>query len=106
MSAVRSVLLALAVFPAVLQAQVPTKCLEIESILVDACNPSDLCPGSSEGQNEMVRFRTGPQATPIGALEADWPNNTWRGLVQNGTTAQLTFKVRVQLCCKLVLAMA
>ena len=90
MSAVRSVLLALAVLPALLQAQVPTKCLEIESILVDACNPSDLCPGSSEGQNEMVRFRTGPQATPIGALEADWPNNTWRGLVQNGTTAQLT----------------
>ncbi len=71
-------------------AQVPTKCLEIESILVDACNPSDLCPGSSEGQNEMVRFRTGPQATAITDIEADWPNNSWRGLEQNAVTAQVT----------------
>ncbi len=86
----RSVLLALLSSPVLLFAQIPTKCVEIESILVDACNPSDLCPGSSEGQNEMVRFRTGPQATPIGTLVADWPNNTWRGLVQNSTTAQLT----------------
>jgi gliding motility-associated-like protein len=71
-------------------AQIPTQCLEIESILVDACNPSDICPGSSEGQNEMVRFRTGPQAIAIGDLEADWPNNSWQGLVQNATTAQIT----------------
>lgn len=86
----RSVLLASFLVAFEAWAQVPTKCLEIESILVDACNPSDLCPGSSEGQNEMVRFRTGPQATAIGDLEADWPNNSWRGLVQNSTTAQLT----------------
>lgn len=71
-------------------AQVPTKCLEIESILVDACNPSDLCSGSSEGQNEMVRFRVGPAPIALNDLEADWPNNPWRGLIQNGTTAQLT----------------
>ncbi|MEZ4755920.1 MAG: gliding motility-associated C-terminal domain-containing protein [Flavobacteriales bacterium] len=73
-----------------LLAQVPTKCLEIESILVDACNPSDLCSGSSEGQNEMVRFRVGPAPIALNDLEADWPNNPWRGLIQNGTTAQLT----------------
>lgn len=71
-------------------AQIPTKCLEIESILVDACNPSALCAGSSEGQNEMVRFRVGPEPIAIGDLEADWPNNTWRGLVQNATTASIT----------------
>lgn len=71
-------------------AQVPTKCLEIESILVDACNASDLCSGSSEGQNEMVRFRVGPAPIALNDLEADWPNNPWRGLIQNGTTAQLT----------------
>jgi len=73
-----------------MQAQIPTKCLEIESILVDACNPSALCPGSTEGQNEMVRFRVGPAPLAISDLEADWPNNNWRGLVQNATTASLT----------------
>lgn len=71
-------------------AQIPTKCLEIESILVDACNPAALCAGSSEGQNEMVRFRVGPEPIAIGDLEADWPNNTWRGLVQTTTTASIT----------------
>lgn len=71
-------------------AQIPTQCLEIESILVDACNPTTTCPGSSEGQNEMVRFRTGPQAIALNQLEVDWPNNTWQGLVQNATTADLT----------------
>ncbi len=73
-----------------MMAQVPTKCLEIERILVDACSPTDLCPGSSEGRNEMVRFRVGPAPIALGDLEADWPNNPWRGLVQNSTTAQLT----------------
>ncbi len=86
----RIVLLASFLFAIQTWAQVPTKCLEIESILVDACNPSDLCPGSSEGQNEMVRFRTGPQSTAITDIEADWPNNSWRGLAQNATTAQVT----------------
>lgn len=86
----RSVLLVVVLVPALLVAQVPIKCLEIESILVDACNPSDLCPGSSEGQNEMVRFRTGPDPIALDDIEADWPNNSWRGLVQNTLTAQLT----------------
>lgn len=71
-------------------AQIPTQCLEIESILVDACNPSDVCPGGTEGQNEMVRFITGPIAIALNELEADWPNNPWRGLVQNATTASIT----------------
>lgn len=71
-------------------AQIPTQCLEIESILVDACNPSDLCSGSTEGQNEMVRFRTGPDAIALDELEADWPNNPWRGLAQNANTASIT----------------
>ena len=77
-------------FAAPLNAQTPTKCLEIESILVDACNPTSTCPGAEEGENEMVRFKTGPQETDIDDLEADWPNGTWRGLVQNNTTASLT----------------
>jgi len=71
-------------------AQVPTQCLEIESILVDACIDLAQCPGGAEGQNEMVRFRTGPQPIALAELEADWPNNSWNGLVQNATTADLT----------------
>ncbi|MEO7081986.1 MAG: hypothetical protein ABIY71_10685, partial [Flavobacteriales bacterium] len=43
-----------------LRAQIPTKCLEIESILVDACISETDCPSSTEGMNEMVRFITGP----------------------------------------------
>lgn len=71
-------------------AQIPTKCLEIESILVDACNPSSTCPGSTEGQNEMVRFRVGPAPIALTSFSANWPNGTWRGLVQNATTASIT----------------
>lgn len=71
-------------------AQVPDQCFEIESILVDACNPSGPCPGSAEGENEMVRFITGPVPIALDDLEADWPNGSWRGLVQNATTASLT----------------
>lgn len=76
--------------PLVSGAQIPTQCLEIESILVDACNPASACPGSTEGENEMVRFKTGQQAIALSELEADWPNNNWLGLVQNATTASLT----------------
>ena len=83
-------LLATFVGPVFAIAQIPTKCLEIESILVDACIDQNLCPGASEGQNEMVRFRTGPQSTALSDLVADWPNNSWNGLVQNSTTATLT----------------
>lgn len=82
--------LVVALFVGQAHAQVPTKCLEIESILVDACNPTAICAGSSEGQNEMVRFRVGPDPIAIGDLEADWPNGIWRGLVQNPTTASIT----------------
>ena len=78
-------------------AQVPTKCLEIESILVDACNPSATCPGSSEGQNEMVRFRVGPASIALTNLEADWPNGSWRGLAQNATTASITAQLNASI---------
>jgi gliding motility-associated-like protein len=61
--------------------------LEIESILVDACNGG--CPGATEGENEMVRFITGPSPIALGDLTIDWPNNAFRGLVQNATTASL-----------------
>ena len=90
-SASRITLLTLALSCAIaVEAQIPTKCLEIERILVDACIDLNACPGGQEGQNEMVSFRTGPQATALTELEADWPNNSWNGLVQNAMTATTT----------------
>ncbi len=83
-------LLAALVSAAAAHAQIPDKCIEIESILVDACNPATICPGSSEGQNEMVRFRTGPAALALGDIVANWPNGLWRGFIQNATTASIT----------------
>lgn len=73
-----------------LHAQVPTKCFEIESILVDACTTG--CPGMQEGQTEMIRFITGPDPVDIFQITGVWPlnNNPWRGIVQNSTTVQLT----------------
>lgn len=63
-----------------LQAQNPTTCFEIESILVDAC-------GAPEGENEMVRFHVGPTALSTATLNVNWPNNSWLGICQNATTA-------------------
>jgi gliding motility-associated-like protein len=78
-------------------AQIPTKCLEIESILVDACNPNTLCPGSSEGQNEMVRFRTGPEPLSLIDISVTWPNNPWRGFIQTAQTAALTAQLNASI---------
>lgn len=82
-----------------LHAQTPTKCLEIESILVDACNPTSLEPN-----NEMVRFKVGPSPLNISNLivagaptSGVWQLNKWPtvtnpflGWIQNATTASLT----------------
>lgn len=73
-----------------LHAQIPTKCLEIESILVDACISETNCPGSTEGMNEMVRFITGPAPIAIGDLQFQFYSSTFRGISQNSTTATLT----------------
>lgn len=74
-------------------AQIPTNCFEIESILVDACVPGTGCSNSAsptcscEGKNEMVRFRIGSNALNTSTLTATWPNNTFRGICQDATTA-------------------
>jgi gliding motility-associated-like protein len=69
--------------------QVPSKCLEIESVLVDACNNN--CPGAQEGENEMFRFITGPSPIALSNLAADWATqNAFLGWVQNAATASLT----------------
>ena len=62
------------------KAQTPSTCLEIESILVDAC-------GSPEGENEMVRFKVGPAAIATSNLTVTWPNNSFLGISPvNSTT--------------------
>src|SRR4051812_6197547 len=65
-----------------IQAQIPTTCLEVESILVDAC-------GSPEGENEMVRFQVGNTPLNLAAMTVTWPNGSWQGLCQNATTASV-----------------
>lgn len=65
-----------------LHAQIPSNCIEIESILVDAC-------GSPEGENEMVRFQVGPNPINLASMTVSWPNNSWLGLCQNATTASI-----------------
>lgn len=73
-----------------LQAQVPTKCLEIESILVDACISATDCPASTEGMNEMVRFITGPAPIALGDLQFEFFSSSFQGITQNASTAALT----------------
>jgi len=61
-----------------------TKCFEIRSILVDACNPS-----GPESDNEMVRFEVGSSDLNTGTLFVDWPFNNWDGLCQNAATSDI-----------------
>ena len=69
--------------------QIPTKCLEIESVLVDACN--EACSGANEGENEMFRFIVGPSPIQLGTLIAQWTTqNAFLGWVQDATTANIT----------------
>jgi len=86
------------------QAQIPTKCLEIESILVDACISETDCPGSTEGMNEMVRFITGPAPISLSNLVFTFYSSTFRGIVQNAATASLTAQLNatIQGCGHLV----
>lgn len=59
----------------------PTKCLEIESELVDACT-------NSEGLDEMVRIRIGPNAIPLNSLtNIIWTSaNPWQGWASYNST--------------------
>lgn len=59
----------------------PTKCFEIESILVNACS-------SDEGYDEMVRLRIGPNAITLNTINTvSWPtSNTWLGWATFNTT--------------------
>jgi hypothetical protein len=61
-------------------------CIEIKSILVDAC-------GTPEGENEMVRFDVGPNPLNVSNMIVDWPNNSWQGLCQDAGTAAIVTNI-------------
>jgi gliding motility-associated-like protein len=72
-------------------------CLEVETILVDAC---DDALGSPEGLNEMFRFRIGSNPISISDIQVinGWPSqgvNTlpFNGFVQNSFTASKTIEL-------------
>lgn len=69
------------------------QCIEIESILVDAC-------GSPEGPNEMVRFKVGSSNILVNDINANWPNNSFLGICQNATTSNnvATMNATIQSC--------
>lgn len=88
------------------------QCLQIESIMVDACIPGGACnntPTDSlncEGINELVVFKVGASplsiamsttvaaAAPGGAgLIPVWPSNTFKGWAQNANTASHTQRI-------------
>lgn len=61
-------------------------CIEIKSILVDAC-------GTPEGENEMVRFDVGGSQLNVSAMTIDWANNNWLGLCQDAGTAAIVTSI-------------
>jgi gliding motility-associated-like protein len=68
------------------------QCLQIESILVDACVSGGACSSTSgpctcEGRNEMVLFKVGASPINTTSLTPTWPNNSFRGWAQNANTA-------------------
>lgn len=50
------------------------QCLEITSILINACNPT-----SNEEDNEMVTFTVGATALNVNDIAISWPNLTFNG---------------------------
>ena len=62
--------------------QIPTKCFEIKSILVDACSPGNL-----EGENEQMLIKIGPSNIPVSRLSVTWPNAAFKGFCQSSNTA-------------------
>jgi len=68
------------------------QCLQVESILVDACVTASGCTSTSgpcncEGRNEMVLFKVGASSVNTNSLTATWPFNPFRGWAQNANTA-------------------
>lgn len=69
-------------------------CVQVETILVDACTINSGCQGANsptcdcEGMNEMMRFRIGNADLNVDDLTINWASNQFLGICQNATTAQ------------------
>jgi gliding motility-associated-like protein len=74
-----------AIFATHINAQTTNTCVEIESILVDACAPI----GGEEKENEMMRFLIGPNPQNIASLSISFGfGQPFSGIIfPNGTTA-------------------
>jgi len=76
-------------------------CVEVQSILVDACAPSN-----EEGLNEMVRFKVGPNPLNANDLNVTWAttSNSWDGVCQTNQTAAIVFELNstIQSCGVLI----
>ncbi|MEX1188645.1 MAG: gliding motility-associated C-terminal domain-containing protein [Bacteroidia bacterium] len=72
-------------------------CFEIESILVDACAPTN-----QEGLNEMVRFKVGPNPLNANDLSVVWATtaNSWDGVCQSNQTSAIVAELNstIQSC--------
>jgi len=68
----------------------PCSCLEIESILVDACEDVGF-----EGENEMFRFSVGGNPIDVNDITITWPNNPWLGICQDATTAAIVTAINL-----------
>lgn len=85
-------------------------CVQIETILVDACTLGGGCPNnaaptcSCEGKNEMFTFRVGPNDLNLDDLVINWPNNTFQGICQNAQTAQnvVELNATVEACGEII----
>lgn len=73
-------------------------CVKIESILVAAC----LSTQGTEGSNEMMRFRVGPNDLNTADMNITWGSGqySYAGLAQNATTANLVSQMNasIQAC--------
>lgn len=102
-----AILMSLFLSALVVQAQ---ECVQIESILVDACTLGSGCNNSSapacncEGKNEMLRFSIGDQDQNVASLLIDWPNNGFQGICQDAQTALNTAELNatIEACGYLV----
>ena len=66
-------------------AQTTTNCLDVESILVNACGTN-----TEEGYNEMVRVLVGPNPLTVSSINGEWPNFPFDPWIMNATTASKT----------------
>ncbi len=62
------------------------KCVELTSILVDAC-------GTPEGENEILTFKVGKNKIRTTDISVKWSNNSFLGICKNTTTDTIVARI-------------